>query len=329
MNLLEAMRIYVRVVERESISGAARDLNIGQPAVSERIERLEKYLGCRLLFRSARAFNCTPEGVTFYERSKRILHAVEQAVSEVSNDGQELRGTVRIAAPHCFGETIVPEALTLVRATYPQLDLELVLNDRIVDLVTEGVDISFRLGQLGEGAFIARQLGQVGRLLVAAPGYLSQHGPITEPSDLVKHPFIRLQGMFGTDQLPLKHIAKVVESTPIRTAIRTSHWRPMYEMILSGAGIGVLEEPACVDALVEGKLVRILPEFEVLPFDLNVLIQAQRPVPPRVRMMVAMLRKCTSEILERVHVDCGEATDRFEVLPDDEVSALLKPSLQA
>ncbi|MFL9861394.1 LysR family transcriptional regulator [Paraburkholderia madseniana] len=329
MNLLEAMRIYVRVVERESISGAARDLNIGQPATSERIERLEKYLGCRLLLRSARAFNCTPEGVTFYERSKTILLAVEQAVAEVSNDQQDLKGTIRIAAPHCFGETVVPQALTLVRAAYPQLDLELVLNDRIVDLVTEGVDISFRLGQLGEGAFIARQLGQVGRVLVAAPGYLSQHGPITEPSELVKHPFIRVQGMFGTEQLPLRHMATVVESAPIRTAIKTSHWRPMYEMILSGAGIGVLEEPACVDALAEGRLVRILPEFEVLPFDLNVLIQAQRPVPPRVRMMVTMLRKCTSEILERVQVDCGEVTSRFEVLPDDDVSALLTPSLRA
>lgn len=110
MNLLEAMRIYVRVVERESISSAARDLNIGQPAASERIERLEKYLGCRLLLRSARAFKCTPEGVTFYERSKRILSAVEQTIADVSNDEQALRGTVRIAAPHCFGETVVPQA---------------------------------------------------------------------------------------------------------------------------------------------------------------------------------------------------------------------------
>ncbi|WP_213765394.1 LysR family transcriptional regulator [Caballeronia sp. dw_19] len=330
MNLLEAMRIYVRVVERGSISGAARDLNMGQPAASERIERLEKYLGCRLLLRSARAFNCTPDGLTFYERSKGILHAVEQALAEVSNDEQVLRGTIRIAAPHCFGETVVPQALTLVRAAYPQLNLELVLNDRIVDLVTEGVDVSFRLGPLGEGAFIARQLGQVGRILVAAPGCLSQHGPIAEPSDLVKHPFIRVQGMFGTDQLPLRQVATIVENVPIHTAVKTSHWRPMYEMILSGAGIGVLEEPACVDALADGRLVRILPQFEVLPFDLNVLIQAQRPVPPRVRMIVAMLKKCTSEILERVRVDCGGVTSRFdEVLPDDDVSVLLKPSLRA
>ena len=329
MNLLEAMRIYVRVVERESISGAARDLNIGQPAASERIERLEKYLGCRLLLRSARAFNCTPEGVTFYERSKRILCAVEQAVADVSNDEQALKGTVRIAAPHCFGETVVPQALTRVRAAYPQLDLELVLNDRIVDLVTEGVDISFRLGQLGEGAFIACRLGQVGRVLVAAPGYLGQHGPITEPSDLIRHPFIRLQGMFGTDQLPLRHQASVVESVPIRTAVKTSHWRPTYEMIVAGAGVGVLEEPACVDALANGRLVRLLPQFEALPFDLNVLIQAQRPVPPRVRLIVMMLKQCTPAILESVHAECGRRARGLEVLADDVDSAPLKQSLRA
>lgn len=103
----------------------------------------------------------------------------------------------------------------------------------------------------------------------------------------------------------------------------------MYEMILSGVGIGVLEEPACIDALADGRLVRILPEFEVLPFDLNVLIQAQRPVPPRVRMLVTMLRKCTSEILGRVHVDGGEIASGFEVLPEEDVSALLKSSLRA
>ncbi|HEX7913293.1 MAG TPA: LysR family transcriptional regulator [Paraburkholderia sp.] len=328
MNLLEAMRIYVRVVERGSISSAARDLDIGQPAASERIERLEKYLGCRLLLRSARAFNCTPDGATFYERSKAILHAVDQAVAEVSHDEQVLKGTIRIAAPHCFGETVVPELLALIRAAYPQLDLELVLNDRTVDLVTEGVDISFRLGQLGEGAFIARHLGQIGRVLVAAPGYLKRHGPICAPSELIDHPFIRVQGMFGTDQLPLRQAATVVESVPIHTAIRTSHWRPVYEMVMAGVGIGVLEEPACVDALADGRLVRIVPQFEVLPFDLNVLIQAQRPVPPRVRMIVAMLKNCTPEILERVRVECGSVASVFEIVSGDDVSVLPKPSLQ-
>ena len=316
------MRIYVRVVERGSISSAARDLDIGQPAASERIERLEKYLGCRLLLRSARAFNCTPDGIAFYERSKRILSAVEQAVAEMSNDEQAIRGTIRIAAPHCFGETVVPKTLALVRAAYPQLELELVLNDRIADLVTEGVDISFRLGQLGEGAFIARRLGQIGRTLVAAPGYLGQHEPILEPSDLIRHPFIRVQGMFGTDQLPLRHDATMVEGASICTAIRTSHWRPVYETILAGVGIGVLEDPACADALAHGRLVRILPRYEVPSFELNMLIQAQRPVPPRVRAIATLLKTCVPEILERMYVDRSKAEACLEAPANDDASSL-------
>ena len=103
----------------------------------------------------------------------------------------------------------------------------------------------------------------------------------------------------------------------------------MYEMIVAGAGIGVLEEPACVEALAEGRLVRLLPQFDALPFDVNVLIQAQRPVPPRVRLIVTMLKQCTPEILERVHVECGKLARGLEVLADDADSALLKQSLRA
>jgi DNA-binding transcriptional LysR family regulator len=221
----------------------------------------------------------------------------------------------------------VPEALKLIRATYPHLDLDLVLNDRTVDLVTEGVDISFRLGQLREGAFIACKLGQVGRQLVAAPEYLEEHGPIYEPCDLIKHPFIRVQSTFGTDQLPLKGLDSMVESTPIHSAVKTSHWRPMYEMITAGVGIGVLEEPASVEALADGRLIRILPQFNVPPFDLHVLFQAQRPIPSRVRMIVALLKKCTPEILGRVRADGGEAARRIEALFDD--SGTRTPLLRA
>jgi DNA-binding transcriptional LysR family regulator/uncharacterized membrane protein len=227
-------------------------------------------------------------------------------------DAYQRPRTVRIAAPHCFGETVLPKALALVCATYPQLDLELVLNDRIADPGSEDADISFRLGQVGEGTFIVRQLGQVGRVLVAAPAYLSQHGPITEPSDLAKHPFIRVQGMFGTDQLPLRHQASVVESAPIHTAVKTSHWRPMYEMIVAGAGIGVLEEPACVDARVAGRLVRLLPDFDLPPFELHLLTQTQREVPTPVRLIVALLLKCVPELLRGARAATHSHFDRCQ-----------------
>ncbi len=299
VNLLEAMRIYVRVVERGSMSGAARDLDIGQPAVSERIERLEKYLGCQLLLRNARTFQCTPEGILFLERSKFVLGAVEQVLAEVANDEHIVKGTIRIAAPHCLGETILPEGLKRVRDLYPRLDIELVLNDKIADLVTEGVDISFRVGPLADGAYIAWPLGQIRRLLVASPDYLERHTAIESPAQLAEHNFIRVKGTFDANQLPLALDSDIVDSVPIRTTIKTTHWRPMYEMVLAGAGLCVLEEPAATAAIEAGRLAHVLPAWEVPALALNLLIRPQRPVPARVRKIVDTLKDFMAETFER------------------------------
>ncbi len=299
VNLLEAMRIYVRVVERGSISGAARDLNIGQPAVSERIERLEKFLGCRLLQRNARAFKCTPEGTIFHERSKAVLGAVEQAVAEVSNDEQAVKGSIRIAAPHCFGETLLPEGVKRIRESFPLIDIELVLNDKIADLVTEGVDISFRLGQLADGAYIAWPLGDIERVLVASPDYLKRHAAIDDLADLAGHNLIRVKGSFDADLLPVSRDGALIDSVPIRTVIKTTHWRPMYELVSSGLGLGVLEAPAVEDALETGRLVRVLPQYEMPALALNLLIQPQRPISLRVRKVVDTLRSYIAETLSR------------------------------
>lgn len=299
VNLLEAMRIYVRVVERGSISGAARDLDIGQPAVSERIERLEKYLGCRLLLRNARAFKCTPEGIIFHERSKAVLGAVEQAVAEVSNDEQAMKGAIRIAAPHCFGETLLPEGVKRIREGFPRIDIELVLNDKVTDLVTEGVDISFRLGQLGDGAYIAWPLGDIERVLVASPDYLSRSDAIDDLEDLSRHNLIRVKGAFDADLLPLCRDGELIDTVPVQTIIKTTHWRPMYELVLAGLGLGVLEAPAVKDALATGELVRVLPQYEVPALALNLLIQPQRPIALRVRKVVDTLRSYISEALSQ------------------------------
>lgn len=297
MNLLEAMRIYILAVERGSISGAARDANIGQPAASERIERLEKYLGCRLLLRNARTFKCTPEGEIFYARSRKILAAAEQAVAEVRSDGHTLRGTIRIGAPHCLGEVLLPSALGFVREAYPQLDIDLALSDRIVDLFTEGIDISFRQGPVDEGTFHAYRLGEVKRLLVASPEYLAQHAPIAEPSDLVEHGFIRIRSMFATGHLPLLDESAKRDNVAIRTTITTNHWKAMYQMIKDGLGIGVVEVFACVDAIASGELVPLLSQHCVPPQDLHLLIRAHRPIPTRVRTVAEIMKQCVPELL--------------------------------
>lgn len=291
MDLLATMRIYVRVVERGTMSGAARDLDMGQPAVSERIDKLEKFLGTRLLMRSARTLNCTEEGRIFYARSKELLEAVEDTIAAVSKTENTLVGTIRLAAAQCFGEVVMPQALMQIRTAYPRLHIDLVLNDNIVDPVTEGVDISMRLGQLGDGGFVAHPIGEVGRVLVAAPSYLDRFGPIETKSDLASHPFIRVKGIFANEQLPLQDEDKTVEYARIQTVMTTSHWRPMFDTIVAGGGIGVVQLPACITAFQHGKLVEILPRYTIPDYALNALVQAQRPLPPRVRAVVDLLKK--------------------------------------
>lgn len=309
MNLLESMRIYARVVERGSISAAARDLGLGQPAVSERIERLEKFVGCRLLSRSSRAFQCTPEGQIFYERCRSILRVTSEAIAEISGDGQLFSGTTRIAAPNCFGDIVLPGIAAVLRARFPQMDLNLILNNRPVDLVTEGVDISFRLGQLGHGAFIAYPLGQVRRRLVASRRYVEQHGNVATPADLIAHPFIEGMDNNGSGQLPLVNETGVVENVPVRTIIKASHWRPAFELVLAGLGVGVIEEYVCPEALADDRLVVLLPEFAVQPMDLNLLIQAQRPVSQRVRTVVSLLRSAVPRLLDGSFDEGSHPTD--------------------
>ncbi|KVP39211.1 LysR family transcriptional regulator [Burkholderia ubonensis] len=299
MDLLAAMRIFVRVVERGNLSRAAKDLGLGQPTVSDRVERLERFLGVRLLLRSTRAVSCTDEGILFYQRSKIVLDAADEARAVVTLGNKIVRGRIRIAAPHGLGEVVLPEILTVIREHNPQLYIDLILNDEITDPVTEGVDISLRLGQIGDGNFVARRMGHVRRVLVASPSYIEKHGLPEEPTDIVGHPFIRVTGLFNDGQLRLMSPSKSVRPTPINIVISTSHWRPVYELLLNGAGIGVLQEHVCVDALASGRLVRLLPDYTVPGFDLHALLPVTRPVPSKTQVVVKILEEYLPKAMAR------------------------------
>ncbi|KWO88883.1 LysR family transcriptional regulator [Burkholderia ubonensis] len=299
MDLLAAMRIFVRVVERGNLSRAAKDLGLGQPTVSDRVERLERFLGVRLLLRSTRAVSCTDEGILFYQRSKIVLDAADEARAVVTLGNKIVRGRIRIAAPHGLGEVVLPEILTVIREHNPQLYIDLILNDEITDPVTEGVDISLRLGPISDGNFVARRMGHVRRVLVASPSYIEKHGLPEEPTDIVGHPFIRVTGLFNDGQLRLMSPSKSVRPTPINIVISTSHWRPVYELLLNGAGIGVLQEHVCVDALASGRLVRLLPDFTVQGFDLHALLPVTRPVPSKTQVVMKILEEYLPKAMAR------------------------------
>jgi DNA-binding transcriptional LysR family regulator len=298
MDLLLAMRVFVRVVECGGLSAAGRDLGLGQPAVSERLRQLERHLGARLVDRNTRSVNVTDVGAVFYARAKQAIEAADEAAASVAAFNRQLRGTLRVAAPHGLGETLLPPLLASFQQRHPELSIDLVLNDRFVDPVIEGVDLSIRVGPLGEGAFVARPLGSVRRLLLASPRYLASAGVPTSPAALGAHPFVHIESLARDGKLRLKDSHGATVSAPVRSGWRCNHWRPLLAALLAGNGIGVLQWPTCRNEIAAGALVPLLPDHPLLDAPVHAIYPASRRVPAKTSAVLAWLQAQLPTLLE-------------------------------
>ncbi|MNG57208.1 HTH-type transcriptional regulator DmlR [compost metagenome] len=286
MDLLSAMRIFVRVVERGSMSAAARDLGIGQPAVSERIEKLEAHLGTRLLRRNTRNMSLTHSGNLFYERSKTAIQAAEHALS-VNEGNQGLHGKIRIATPFSAGEALLMPAILRLQEEHPDLQIDLIFNDRVIDPVTEGVDLSLRIGEVAEGYFVARPLGTVRRVLLASPALLAKKGFPQSPDELIDFPFAAVSDTFLNNRIPLITPGGQLVNAPVNVTFRSTHWRSVHAFLLAGHAIGVLQYPVCRRGIEEGLLTPILTDHQIPPFNAHLLL-------PQAGMMSYETRVCAS-----------------------------------
>ncbi|ABB05610.1 LysR family transcriptional regulator [Burkholderia lata] len=291
LDILTAMRAFVRVVECGSISDAAHGLGMGQSTVSERLDRLERHLGLPLLFRHARTLTCTDDGQIFYERSKRAIALIEIAMG-VSREQHDVRGIFKLAAPHAFGEIVLAGIMVDIRKRYPELSVELVLEDAVIDPATAGVDLSLRLGQPGVAAQDSYYLGHVHRTLVASPVYLAKHAPISEPSELADHPFIRARGIYNARDIELIAADSAMVKVRVNVAFSVNHWRPAREHLIAGFGIGILQRRVCAEAIADGRLQQILPEYNVSGLDLHAVLPVARPLPPKTRAILSIIEEC-------------------------------------
>lgn len=270
MDLFSAMRIFIRVVERGSMSAAARDLGIGQPAVSERIEKLEAHLGTRLLRRNTRNMSLTHSGNLFYERSKTTIQAAEHALL-VNEENHSLQGKIRIAAPYSAGETLLMPAILRLQDQHPSLQVDVIFNDNVIDPVTEGVDLSLRLGELSEGYFVARPLGIVRRVLLASPALLAKMGDPQSPDELAGYPFAAVSGIFANNRIQLLSSENQLMNVPIDVRFRATHWRSVFTYLLAGHAIGVLQYPVCRNEIEKGELIPLLSHFQLPSFNAYLL----------------------------------------------------------
>ena len=187
MDRLREMEMFARIVEAGSFSAAARDLNMGQPAVSKTIANLENRLGVRLLTRSTRKLSPTEAGTAFYERAVRAISEADEAEAAARGAGAGLEGRLRVSAPVTFSRLhLVPKLGSFLDA-HPKVQLELLMDDRVVDLVAENIDVALRMGVLTDSALRARKLGHDERLVIASPSYLARRGTPRTPADLLEH----------------------------------------------------------------------------------------------------------------------------------------------
>jgi DNA-binding transcriptional LysR family regulator len=187
MDRLAALEIFVRVVDTGSFSAVARYQQIGQPAVSKAVVQLEEWLGVGLLMRSTRSIVPTEAGRIFYERAKRTIEEAHEAVLAARGSACGLSGKLRVSTSVCFGRLHVIPNLSGFLAEHPSLEIELVLDDRHLDLVNEGIDVSLRMGAMPDSNMTARRIAEGRRIVVATPSYLERHGAPASPGELVNH----------------------------------------------------------------------------------------------------------------------------------------------
>lgn len=290
MDATSDLRVFVRVMDRGNFSQAASDLGITPSAVSKLVSRLEDRLGVRLLERSTRRLALTPEGETFLGRARQIVADIEEAEAEVARVRGAPRGKLRINAGTAFGLHQLTRALPEFLARYPEIDIELSITDRLVDLIEEQTDIAVRSGHIPEGPFVQRKLADLERVICAAPSYLDKRGTPQTAADLKAHDCIVVAGP-GLNRWPFKTRAGI-DVVEVRPRVTTDSAEAAMRMAIEGAGIIRLSDVIVGDPLQKGELVPLLTGIHhVEPFPLAAIYPAGRNRLPRVAVFIEFLRE--------------------------------------
>jgi len=289
MQSFESLEIFVRVVEKGSFSAAARALDLTPSAVSKQINRLENGLGARLFNRTTRSLRLTEVGTAFHERVRRILGDLAEAEEAVANLGGEARGLLRLNVPNAFALHHIAPLIPAYLAAHPQVRVDMLLNDRYVDMIEEGYDVSIRVGELADSSLIARKLAENRRVACAAPAYLANCGPLREPSDLTAHNC--LVYTYRASRNDWRFIGPDGEEQVVRVSgnLETNSAEALKSGVLDGLGIGLLPLWLVGEDLRDGRLVEIMPDFHTPDSAIYALYAPGRHLSPKVRSFVDFL----------------------------------------
>ncbi|PJO38924.1 LysR family transcriptional regulator [Delftia acidovorans] len=301
---LDEMLVFARVVEHQSFAGAARQLGLTTSAVSRSVGRLEAHFGLRLLQRTTRSLSLTEAGAEIHQACLRLVADAQAVQALAARLRQQPRGLLKISAPAVLGDLWLSPLLPGFCARWPEVQVQVDMTDRMVDLVAEGLDLGLRIsvpGQIAPG-LVARPLKTIRYVLVATPGYLAQHAQITEPGQLLAHPFISLgYGQFQNEVelRPLHPAAAPAMRLLVNTPITIASSLGIIHALQQGPGIGVVADFAAQAALQAGQLAPVLPGWALCgkyaPRVVHAVYAPTRHVPLKLRALIDYLVEVEGE----------------------------------
>jgi LysR family transcriptional regulator, regulator for bpeEF and oprC len=286
--------VFIRVVELKSFTRAAHALSMSQSAVSQAVSRLEKRLGATLLRRTTRSLSLTAAGERYYGKSRNLLLELLDAQSELNEEQTVPRGRIRLSIPGTYGRGVLAAILGRFIRQYPQVELEVHLNDRQVDLIEEGYDLAVRIAPLGDTTLVARRIGSVQIGYFASPAWLRQHGAPRTPDELRADQFLSF--MFP-DGRPLPMRFRSPDGKNMQRMLRApwhfSDGQALREAAAQGAGIAAMHTFVAERALQQKRLAPVLREWWPEPSPVWCVRPPGRLVPRRTRLLIAELeREC-------------------------------------
>lgn len=298
MDRIELYRVFVRVVDCAGFTRAADQLNLPRSTVSEAVRTLEQRLGTRLLHRTTRQVTPTQDGMLFHARCQQLIADVDEAEQLFRQSPQALSGRIKVDVPGRIGRLIIAPALPGFLQAYPQIDIELGMTDRSVDLIEDGVDCALRVGPLQDSRLVARSMGQLPLINVASPAYVERHGLPTHPSQLGTHWGV-LYASPGNGRVEAWEWREngVLRSQPLAGRVTVNSAEAYIACCV--AGLGLIQIPAYdVRAeLAAGSLLEVMPAYRADPMPMHLLFPHRRHPSQRLRVFVEWLQQVLLEVI--------------------------------
>jgi DNA-binding transcriptional LysR family regulator len=301
MDKLNAIQGFLKIVDAGSITAAARALDVSQPSMVRLLAALENDLGARLLNRTTRRMSLTDEGRIYYERARQIVAAVEDAQMSLSARRVTPSGRLKIASSVAFGRAFVAPVVAQFLVAHAQVTVELILLDRIVDLIEEGVDISVRIAELPDSSLVARTIGAAHRMVVASPAFLRAHGTPREPADLSRYRCVSFTGVVSSAHWDFADRRKRVQ-VPIKSAFVTNQVDAGVLACVDGVGIGRFSDYHVQQEIRAGRLKRVLQAFESEPIPASIVYPSSRQQSANVREFVAFAQPRMTTLLREAQL---------------------------